>query len=890
MSHAPGTRLGHYHIVAPLGAGGMGEVYRARHLTLDREVAIKVLPPHLGADETARERFEREARAIAALSHPNILAIHDFGVHEGVAYAVTELLLGATLRERLEEGALPFRKVLQIGADIADGLAAAHDKGIVHRDLKPENVFITADGHVKILDFGLARQTVAGMPFADETSDGRTVQGATEPGLVMGTVGYMSPEQVRGQVADHRADIFSLGCVLYEMAAGRRTFSRDTAAETMTAVLREDPLELPRESGARPVAFDTVVRHCLEKRPEERFQSARDLAFALRSLFGSSTSSGHAVPIVASSSRRRGALIGGALVLSGIALFLAGRFTAGRTGEAPQVVSFAQGTDQAGVEMTPTLSPDGKSLVYAKTVGTDTDLYLLRIGSRNAVRLTADNPSEDVEPAFSPDGEQIAFRSGRDGGGIFLMTASGESVRRLTDFGFSPSWAPDGAEIVVAPAGFTTPTGLFASTHGLSIVNVKSGQARPLAIDGRTMQPAWAPGGARIAYWGVRGQSGQRDIWTVAADGSDAVGGGVQVTQDSALDWSPTWSPDGRYLYFSSTRGGTMNLWRTLIDERSGRVLGEPEPITTPSTWSGALSFSRDGLRLAFASLDYRSTILRVPFDPAREAVVGPPQPIVKGTRPIRDHELSADGKWIAFTEAGVREDLFVARVDGTQYRRLTDDAFRDRGPAWAPDGARIAFYSDRSGGYELWMIRPDGSGLVQLTSGTGTSGFPVWSPEGKTIAFGFERWHLVDLAAPSATTPSAAPAISPTERFLPASWSPTDARIAGQVLGADGRVASLGVYSVPTKQFARVPGDFARAPGWVFPVWLGDSRRLLVRRHDGIAIVNADTGVGRLLLVVGGDMIGRTVGVSRDNRWITYTETATEGDIWIATIKQESD
>ena len=646
--------------------------------------------------QTARERFEREARAVAALSHPNILAIHDFGVHEGVAYAVTELLQGATLRERLEEGALPFRKVVQIGADIADGLAAAHDKGIVHRDLKPENVFITSDGHVKILDFGLARQTVA---LAGDSSDGRTVQAATEAGTVMGTVGYMSPEQVRGQVADHRADIFSLGCVLYEMAAGRRTFSRDTAAETMTAVLREDPPELPRESGARSPAFDNIVRRCLEKRPDERFQSARDLAFALRSVFGSSTSSAQAVPVAAASSRYRPLVIAGALLLGGIGLFLAGRFTAARTAEtAPQVVSFAQVTDQAGVEATPTLSPDGKSLVYAKSVGTDTDLYMLRIGSRNAVRLTADNPSEDIEPAFSPDGEQIVFRSGRDGGGIFLMTASGESVRRLTDFGFSPSWSPDGTEVVVGRGGLVTPTGYLATTHGLSIVTVKSGQARSLAIDGRAMQPAWSPAGARIAYWGVRGQSGQRDIWTVAADGSDAVGGGVPVTQDSALDWSPTWSPDGRYLYFSSTRGGTMNLWRTPIDERSGRVLGEPEPITTPSRWSGALSFSRDGLRLAFASLDYRSTVLRVPFDPVREVVVGPPEPIVKGTRPIRDHELSPDGEWIAFTEAGVQEDLFVARVDGTQYRRLTDDAFRDRGPAWAPDGARLAFYSDRSG------------------------------------------------------------------------------------------------------------------------------------------------------------------------------------------------
>ena len=557
-----------------------------------------------------------------------------------------------------------------------------------------------------------------------------------------------------------------------------------------------------------------------------------------------------------------------------------------RPAPAPRIVSFAQVTDQPGVETTPSLSPDGKSMVYAKTVGTSTGLYLLRIGSRNPVRLTPDSPGEDLQPVFSPDGEQIAFRSSRDGGGIFLMSATGESVTRLTDFGFTPSWSPDGAEIVVAPGAFGAPTGIFANLHGLSVVNVKSRQVRPIPIDERALQPAWSPGGARIAYWGVRGLSGQRDIWTVAADGSDAVGGGVPVTRDPALDWSPTWSPDGRYLYFSSTRGGTMNLWRVPIDERTGHVLGEPEPVTTPSTWSGCLSFSRDGTRLAFASLDYRSTLLRVPFDAAREATLGPPVPVLKGTHPIRDHELSPDGEWIAFTEAGVREDLFIARVDGTEYRRLTDDAFRDRGPAWSPDGTRIAFYSDRSGSYDMWAIHPDGSGLVPLTSGTGQSGFPAWAPDGKGIAFGFDRWFIVDPKALSATTPPTEAAISPTERFLPTSWSPDGGRIAGQVLAPDGAGAAVAVYSLSAKTFARVPGESSRARGWLFPVWLADGRRLLVRGPDGIAVVNADTGAGRRVVGVGGEMVGHSVGVSRDNRWITYTETATEGDIWIATIK----
>jgi Tol biopolymer transport system component len=793
--------------------------------------------------------------------------------------------LGATAIVLEKQPQVPLDRTLSIAIQISRALARAHDLEVIHRDLKPENIFVTADGRVKILDFGLARQIEPGASVESETSDGRTMLGKTEPGMVMGTVGYMSPEQVSGRPADHRSDIFSLGCVLYEMAAGQRVFRRNTAAETMTAILREDPPELPRDSTVRPAAFEGTVRHCLEKRPDERFQSARDLAFALRSLLGSS-SGGQAV--AASRSRLPRPAVAGLLALGAVVIFLAGWYTAARdvtVRTAPQVVAFAQVTDQPGDETTPSLSPDGKSVVYVKTVGSDTDLYLLRIGGRNAVRLTPDSPADDLQPAFSPDGERIAFRSERDGGGVFLMSATGESVTRLTSLGYSPSWSPDGAEIVVAAGTFTDPTAVFNNATGLSVVNVSSGRSRPLATTIRALQPSWSPDGARIAFWGLRGQSGQKDIWTVAANGSDAAQDGVSVTDDAAFDWSPTWSPDGRYLYFSSARGGTINLWRVAIEERSGRVLSKPEPVTTPSTWSGYLSFSRDGSRLAFSSLDYRSTLLRVPFDPAREVVTGPPVPVLKGTRPIRDHELSPDGNWIAFTEAGVREDLFIARVDGTQYRRLTDDEFRDRGPAWAPDGSRLAFYADRSGGYDVWTIKPDGSALAQLTRGTGVPGFPVWSPDGATVAFGRERWYLVDTTTLAPTLPAAAAVISETERFRPASWSAVGGRIAGQVLTVDGGDVTLAVYTVSNRQFARVPGEWAHRSHWLWPVWLANGRRFIIRRPEGIAIADADTGAGRMLFFVGGNIIGRSVGITRDNRWITYTETANEGDVWVATI-----
>jgi TolB-like protein/tetratricopeptide (TPR) repeat protein len=281
MQDLIGRTLGHYRIVEQIGAGGMGEVYRAHDERLDRDVAVKVLPISLAQDPERIARFEREAKAVARLDHPNILAIYDFGADGGITYSVTELLAGETLRERLEGGALGWRKTAEIGAAIAEGLAAAHGAAIIHRDLKPDNIFLTSDGRVKILDFGLAREIKAAAPG---DTDSPTVSRFTDPGMVMGTVGYMSPEQVRGESADHRSDTFSLGCVLYEMASGRRAFERETVAETMTAILREEPEQpVATDSGVAP-ELQRIITRCLEKNPEERFQSARDLAFDLRSI------------------------------------------------------------------------------------------------------------------------------------------------------------------------------------------------------------------------------------------------------------------------------------------------------------------------------------------------------------------------------------------------------------------------------------------------------------------------------------------------------------------------------------------------------------------------------------------------------------------------------
>ncbi|MGE5414865.1 MAG: serine/threonine-protein kinase, partial [Syntrophomonadaceae bacterium] len=279
MTLAAGTKLGPYEILSPLGVGGMGEVYRARDSKLQRDVAIKVLPPAVAADPEALARFEREALAVAALSHPNILSIFDFGSDQGTAYAVMELLEGETLRGKLDTGPVSQKQAVDWALQIAKGLSAAHGKGVVHRDLKPDNVFVTKDGHVKILDFGLAKRIEATAP--DEQTSAPTGSGHTEPGTVMGTMGYMSPEQLRGQPVDHRSDIFSFGTILYELLSGRKAFKKDTASDTISAVLRDDPPELTQSGRNVSPALDHIVRHCLEKDRENRFQTAKDVAFAL---------------------------------------------------------------------------------------------------------------------------------------------------------------------------------------------------------------------------------------------------------------------------------------------------------------------------------------------------------------------------------------------------------------------------------------------------------------------------------------------------------------------------------------------------------------------------------------------------------------------------------
>ena len=439
MPLSAGTRLGPYEIVAPLGAGGMGEVYRARDPRLGREVAVKVLPAAYSADPDRLRRFEQEARAAAALNHPNILAVYDIGIHDDAPYIVTELLDGATLRETLTAGALPQRKAGDYGLQVTRGLAAAHEKGIVHRDLKPENLFVTTDERVKILDFGLAKltQVVSALAGASALPTGvPDPAGAppnTIPGLVMGTIGYMSPEQVRGVAADYRADVFAFGAILYEMIAGRRAFRGETAMDTMSAILKEDPPALTGTDRHITPGLQRIVSRCLEKNPAARFQSTRDLAFALEGVSTQSDSSAGAVRedvmhrragFKTTPTRER---VFAALALVFLLMTLGLTAWVLRPAPAPAVVRFSVAAPEGATMFAFALSPDGQRLAFVGSErGKQPMVYVRPLDAVSASPLAGTEGARN--PFWSPDSRAIGFFADNK---LKIVEASGGTVRTV---------------------------------------------------------------------------------------------------------------------------------------------------------------------------------------------------------------------------------------------------------------------------------------------------------------------------------------------------------------------------------------------------------------------------------------------------------------------------
>lgn len=530
-------------------------------------------------------------------------------------------------------------------------------------------------------------------------------------------------------------------------------------------------------------------------------------------------------------------------------------------------------TDQPGIEYFPSISPDGKSFVYAADSGSGFDIYHQAVGARNRVDLTADHEGDDTQPAFSPDGQRVAFRSEREGGGIYVMGILREDLRRVADFGYHPAWSPDGRFLAVSTFGRDRITVSTRGEQGIWIIDLETGERREL-FRGLASLPAWSPDGRRVAFWFYGNRSGQSDIATISIDGGDP----VPVAEGfGSLNWNPVWPPDGRYLYFVSNRGGNQGFWRVPIDPETGRTLGDPEPVGTPATFSRHLGFDSSGSRMIYVQSDLRSNIQGVEFDANDLVAVGEPFWITEGDREVSRAELSPDGKRFQMRlMRRTQDDIVTVARDGTDWRDVTNDAAFDRYSRWSPDGRKIAFASDRSGGNEIWITNADGSDPVQVTSANRTghvATFPVWSPDGRQVTFsGPEDTYVLDLSQ-VASEPRKLPRPENGDLFVPWDWSPDGKKLVGRFRPPRPGVAT---FSFETGRFTR----FSYAGDGV-PSWLPDGRHVVYSDANKIVLLDTLTLSKREILTTA-DGMPRSPFVSRDGRLLYWVLHRDESDIWM--------
>ena len=700
MSLVSGTRLGPYEILSPLGAGGMGEVYRARDTRLDRTVALKILPVAFASDAERLQRFEQEARLLSTVSHPNLLAIHDVGSDHGVHFLVSEFLEGVTLREKMNAGPLPPRKVAEYAIEMAKGLAAAHEKGIVHRDLKPDNIFLTKDGRVKILDFGLAKQT-----GGTASGENPTMTHPTQPGTVMGTAGYMSPEQVRGQNLDHRSDIFSFGAILYEMISGKRAFKGDSSVETMNAILKEEPPELSQSSLHVSPGLERIVRHCLEKEPGMRFQSARDLAFDLESL-SSATSASAAVTAGKQPGRPRSRVP----LLVGIPMLLvaaAAAFWAGRTTVPKSTPVFSRLTFRGGHVAAARFAPDGQTIVYSAAFGDDpVQLYTTRPDSPQSRDLGLKGSSilaisHNDELAVTLDHNFFTANASR--GTLAQLPLSGGAPRELAEAVISADWSPDGSALAVVRLG----DGKVTLEYPLGKVIYTT--------EGWISDARVSPDGERVAFidhpilWDSRGS-----VMVV-----DRAGNRKALTGTFSDVLGLVWQPLGKEVWFTGSYVHlSSNLMAVTLSGNQRLVwAGAGEVIVQDVTQDGRVLFIRQNRRRGISGL--------FPGQKAETDLSWQDWSLPTA--------ISPDGKWIFFAEegdgGGPKYSAYMRATDGSPAIRLGDGSPYNV----SPDGKWVA--SVLPGEPQQLILLPTRTGDPKNISQAGFNyDFIEWLPEGKRL------------------------------------------------------------------------------------------------------------------------------------------------------------
>jgi Tol biopolymer transport system component len=719
-----GTSVGPYQIVAVLGAGGMGVVYRARDPRLGREVAIKVLPASVSENKDRLYRFEQEARAAGALNHPNILTVYDTGTSDGTPYVVCELLEGETLSAKMAGGPLPLRKSLDFAVQVATGLAAAHAKGIVHRDLKPENLFVTHDGRVKILDFGLAKLSRPESEPALSEDPTLTTPPRTSPGTILGTVGYMAPEQLRGVAADHRSDIFSFGAILYEMLFGRRAFKGDTPAETMYAILKQDPLELAGTERVLPPAVARIVSRCLEKSPDERFQSARDLAFHLEAISGTSD--------VAAPSPEMRALSWQKAVAASLALVLAAGgalyVLRSRQPPVPPRLEYTQLTSLADSAVAPALSPDGRMLAFIRGENTFVgpgEVYVKMLPDGEPVQLTHDGDFKMGPTVFSPDGSRIAYTFGTRDTWVVPVLGGEPNPMLANASGLTWIGARAGVRQVLFSSWMGTGIhmGLFTSTES------RADERKvyvPADVNGMVHRSFLSPDQEWVLLIEMD-LNGWRPCRLVPFDGTSL---GRDVGPSPAQCTDAGWSPDGHWMYFSANTGSGFHIWRQHFPD------GSPEQVTSGATEEQGLAFAADGRSFVTSVGESQSTIW------VNDAA-GRRQVTSQGYAYMPS--FSADGRRLYYLQRSpasrrfVSGELWVTDLEVGERERLLPDFLMEHYDV-SRDGKQVAFVGlDEAGHSPVWIATLDGSAPPRRLASI-DSVRVLFHPRGGVLFVGGER------------------------------------------------------------------------------------------------------------------------------------------------------
>jgi serine/threonine protein kinase/Tol biopolymer transport system component len=911
MALEPGYQLGRYKIISMLGRGGMGEVYLASDTRLDRTVALKVLPSEFSHNQQRLERFDREARAASVLSHPNVAHIYEIEVSGEYSFIAMEYINGETLRDRLKHTRMKLHEALDIAVQVTRAIAAAHAAGIIHRDIKTENIMISRDGYVKVLDFGLAKLTAISSDNPDPAS--LTVTSAhTDPGVVMGTFSYMSPEQARGLPLDARTDLWSLGVVLYEMVCGTPPFVGKTPPDVLSAILSEEPPPPARFARDVPEALEWIVIKALTKDPEGRYQTATEFltdlqrlknrvgaeaeiervsvsespesrlsrnsfagqsrarietsraSFANTGFTNSANRQSSAEYIVSGIKRhKKGTIIALALlaitVVAGAAVvfILKNKNVQANAPSTSLQRPLMRVTSGSGLQLGAAWSADARLIAYSSDRSGNFDIWIQFVSGGNPIQVTH-SPAHDWQPDWSPDGSSIVFRSERDGGGLYVVPASGGNERKIASFGYRPRWSPDGSKIL-----FLGPGQRLYDFPKMYLIAIGDDAPREIptsfgnteeGIKGNSV--GWHPDGKRFSFLSTDGV-----FWTVPIAGGNPVKSELTPKVESQLKEAAVvlgnfrWSPSGKFLYFEGASRGVLNLWKVTVDPESLRWVDGPERLTNGPGQDTDIALSADGTKLAFTTITPNTRIWFLPFDTSNGQVKGEGHPITDEGMDVSFSDISPDGRKLAFASHSNGMDKQALREkslpDGTERVLAGDDDYYRYFPRWSPDSTRLAYSRFRA-------ITPQSDGEANPPQGASKTGPIVildtnsreehlltsqgqwldymydWSPDGQWILASSnrhtseDRWEVCLFpisAAPHAETEMKVVASDPQNSLWTPRFSPDGRWICYAAQKPAGATVSI-LYVVPAQGGApiRITGEDA----WCdWPRWSADGKTI---------------------------------------------------------------